>query len=110
MYQNCCKKCGSLDLHTEVKGSNTGLYCSDCGAWIKWLGKDEIRAFEYAKSSEKETTQNTNDNRKEIQCAACGRLSDESKWFNSTVHNKLKICPICGTVRFVCDENRKFRR
>lgn len=48
MYQNCCKKCGSIDLHTEVKGNNTGLYCNDCGAWVKWLGKDELRAFEYA--------------------------------------------------------------
>ena len=48
MYQNCCKKCGSLSLHTEVKGNNTGLYCNDCGAWIKWLGKDELRAFEYS--------------------------------------------------------------
>jgi endogenous inhibitor of DNA gyrase (YacG/DUF329 family) len=54
MYQNCCKKCGSLDLHTEVHGSNTGLYCSDCGAWIKWLGKDELRAFENAKIKEGE--------------------------------------------------------
>ena len=25
MYQNCCKKCGSISLHTEVKGNNTGL-------------------------------------------------------------------------------------
>jgi transcription initiation factor TFIIIB Brf1 subunit/transcription initiation factor TFIIB len=49
MYQNVCKKCGSLDLHTEVKGSNVGLYCDDCGAWIKWLGKDEQRAFEHSK-------------------------------------------------------------
>ncbi|MBU5331766.1 hypothetical protein KQI61_06115 [Anaerocolumna aminovalerica] len=54
MYQNCCKKCGSLELHTEVKGSNTGLYCSDCGAWIKWLCKDELRAFEHAKIKENE--------------------------------------------------------
>ena len=46
MYQNCCKKCGSLQLHTEIKGNNTGLFCSDCGAYIKWLGKDELRAFE----------------------------------------------------------------
>ena len=52
MYQNCCNKCGSLDLYTEAKGSNTGLYCSDCGAWIKWLSKDEIRAFENAKIKE----------------------------------------------------------
>lgn len=31
MYQNCCKKCGSISLHTETKGNNTGLYCDDCG-------------------------------------------------------------------------------
>lgn len=54
MYQNCCKKCGSISLHTEVKGNNTGLYCDDCGAWIKWLGKDELRTFEYAKQTEKQ--------------------------------------------------------
>lgn len=51
MYQNCCKKCGSISLHTEVKGNNTGLYCDDCGAWVKWLGKDELRAFEHANKS-----------------------------------------------------------
>lgn len=51
MYQNCCKKCGSVALHTEVKGNNTGLYCDDCGAFQKWLGKDELRAFEYANKS-----------------------------------------------------------
>lgn len=48
MYQNCCKKCGSVSLHTEVKGNNTGLYCESCGKWQRWLGKDELRAFEYS--------------------------------------------------------------
>ena len=48
MYQNCCKKCGSISLHIENKGNNVGLYCNDCGAWIKWLSKDEVRAFNYA--------------------------------------------------------------
>jgi len=50
MYQNCCKKCGSVSLHTEVKGNNTGLYCDDCGTWQKWLSKDELRAFNHAQS------------------------------------------------------------
>ena len=59
MYQNCCKKCGSVSLHTEVKVNNTGLYCDDCGAWIKWLGKDELRAFEYAKQTEKQIEKKT---------------------------------------------------
>ena len=53
MYQNCCRKCGSTSLHTEVKGNNTGLYCDDCGAWVKWLGKDELRAFKYSQKSYK---------------------------------------------------------
>jgi len=48
MYQNCCKKCGSVSLFTEKKGNNIGLYCKDCGAWIKWLGKDELKAFEHS--------------------------------------------------------------
>lgn len=52
-YQNCCKKCGSTSLHTEVKGNNTGLYCDDCGAWVKWVGKDELRAFEYSQNIKK---------------------------------------------------------
>lgn len=55
MYQNCCKKCGSIALHTEVKGNNTGLYCDDCGAWVKWLGKDELRAFEHSQEAQTAT-------------------------------------------------------
>ena len=48
MYQNSCKKCSCTTLYIENKGNNVGLYCSDCGAWIKWLGKDELRAYEYS--------------------------------------------------------------
>lgn len=40
-----CRKCGSASLYTEKKGNATGLYCRDCGAWLKWLGKEELRAF-----------------------------------------------------------------
>ncbi len=37
-----CDKCGSIDLFLEEKGRHTGLYCGDCGAWLKWVGKKEI--------------------------------------------------------------------
>lgn len=40
-------KCGCTDMFTEKKGTNTGLYCSKCGRFQKWLGKNELRAFEY---------------------------------------------------------------
>ena len=58
MYQNCCKKCGSLELFTEEKGTNTGLYCSDCGAYQKWLNKDELRAFKYTETKREDVTIN----------------------------------------------------
>lgn len=39
-------KCGSTDFFVDIKGTATGLYCSECGKWQKWLTKDEVRAFE----------------------------------------------------------------
>lgn len=35
-----------------MKGNNIGLYCDDCGAWVKWLGKDELNAFEHSKKNQ----------------------------------------------------------
>ncbi len=58
MYQKSCGRCGSTSLYTETKGKNVGLYCGDCGAWQKWVTKDELRAFEYNQA--KESRKNTN--------------------------------------------------
>lgn len=52
MYPKCCKKCGGTSLHIEIKGGNTGLYCNDCGKWLCWLSKDDLRAFEYSQKKE----------------------------------------------------------
>jgi hypothetical protein len=82
MYQNCCKKCGSISLHTEVKGNNTGLYCDDCGAWIKWLGKDELRAFEHANKSRG--------------LRATAKVYDEAFANNSTDNENISDCLIIG--------------
>lgn len=57
---NQCK-CGSLDFFVEKQGNNTGMYCSMCGKWQKWMNKDEIRLFEYNhKSKKKNETNQTN--------------------------------------------------
>lgn len=82
MYQNCCKKCESISLHTEVKGNNTGLYCDDCGAFQKWLGKDELRAFEYANKSRG--------------LRATAKLYDEAFGNNSTDNENISDCLIIG--------------
>ena len=38
---NHCIHCGSTNLGYSIKGDKVGLYCIDCGKWIKWLPKDE---------------------------------------------------------------------
>ena len=46
MSINNCIKCNSANLYMSMKGTHVGLYCSDCGAWQKWLTTEEIRAME----------------------------------------------------------------
>ena len=49
-----CNRCGSIDFFTESRGCNIGLYCSMCGKWKKWLGKDEAFLFEHNKTVKKQ--------------------------------------------------------
>ena len=46
MKNYACEKCGSMDLFIKSNGSQTGLYCSDCGKWIKWVSKSELPLVE----------------------------------------------------------------
>lgn len=39
-------KCGSKDIFIKDSGNNKGLYCADCGKWMQWLGKDDLRLTE----------------------------------------------------------------
>mgnify|MGYP000993146216 CR=1 FL=1 len=41
-----CRKCGSADLFVKKQSMQTGLYCGNCGAWQKWIGKEELRVIE----------------------------------------------------------------
>ncbi len=54
-----CKKCGSTKAFTDTKGNQTGIYCSDCGKWIKWATKDEIRLIEHNSTSNAKLTVDT---------------------------------------------------
>lgn len=47
-------KCGSIDFFTEPRGCNIGLFCSMCGKWKKWLGKDEALAFQHNQAGKKQ--------------------------------------------------------
>lgn len=35
-------KCGAINkVELRPQGNATGLYCTECGKWLKWVGKDE---------------------------------------------------------------------
>lgn len=43
-----CSKCNNSKLFfTEKKNIHKGLYCAECGAFIKWLGKNEYRLLKH---------------------------------------------------------------
>ena len=45
-----CKRCGSNDLFVEIKKSNIrGLYCGNCGLWLKWITKQELQVAKFKK-------------------------------------------------------------
>lgn len=52
-----CKKCGAQEyvIKEVPNGSNVhkGLYCAKCGAWEKWLSKDDVVC---SKENTKKTT------------------------------------------------------
>ncbi len=102
MYQNCCKKCGSISLHIEEKGNNTGLFCNKCGAYVKWLGKDELRAFEYSKKMRDSTPE---ENQKISKCISTGinihdeknivqRLNEFVKYLDKTINTEYDKLPL----------------
>jgi len=66
MKNYVCEKCGSLDLFIKSNGSQTGLYCSDCGKWIKWLSKSEIALAEKFIEEQKKENDNIKQEIKEV--------------------------------------------
>ena len=42
-----CSHCDSTKTKIEEKANQIGLYCAECGKWIKWLSKDEARVLKH---------------------------------------------------------------
>lgn len=41
-----CKKCSGDDFWFMKKGEQLGIYCKNCGRWLKWADKDERHLYE----------------------------------------------------------------
>ena len=37
-----CKKCESKTLEVKQVSVHRGVYCKDCGSWLKWVSKDTL--------------------------------------------------------------------
>lgn len=60
-----CKRCGCTEYILNTKGNHTGLYCSGCGKWHKWLNKDEVRVYSKLNRTE-QSIENTDDSKQII--------------------------------------------
>ena len=91
-------KCGSKEIFIEKSGNNTGLYCADCGKWITWLNKDQLRLA----NRQIECHNNEIHKYKEIlhsinELGGCGASDDYSKGYDDGISSALnKIEEITG--------------
>lgn len=61
----------------EIKKTQTGLFCQSCGAWQKWLSKDEIKAAHYKKVPVYDGSVNKVDSNKKLNIKNLKRLFDD---------------------------------
>ena len=88
-----CRKCGSVDLFIKDNGAQCGLYCKDCGAWQKWLGKDERRIVELQLSEQSKPKQTNFDRITESPVELAKFL--QGVW-NGVVKFDMFYCDECG--------------
>lgn len=44
-----CTKCGSIEVDCWINKKQIGIWCKECGKWIKWLNKEEIKYYKPTK-------------------------------------------------------------
>lgn len=42
-----CAVCGNLTFRLRQANMHKGLYCANCGRWLKWATKSEAILFEF---------------------------------------------------------------
>ena len=40
-----CRKCGGIGFYLQQSGMQVGMYCDNCGAWLKWVGKKDLDLY-----------------------------------------------------------------
>lgn len=108
MEKEKCRKCGSQNTELKKSGVQTGLYCKDCAAWIRWLKKTEVNDWLSSETSKPEAEQKTEAEPQQDPCWYC--LQDYviphayDGGITSWTHVDSIFCPRCG--RKLKEENK----
>ena len=98
MKEYICKKCGAVNhIKLEKKGTATGIYCTLCDSWLKWIGKDEIKFAEQIINSNKEQQVQNQDNPVEKKSPAQERVEQELAELKK---KKNKLFTFAGTNKY----------
>lgn len=44
-----CKKCNSINQYAILKGNRYGIYCAECGSYIKWADSSQTTVIKARK-------------------------------------------------------------
>ena len=112
-----CGKCGSGYSHAEKRGPHVGLYCDDCGSWVRWLSKAEIKNYkviepEKIRLDSKEVDSNKRSNKMSLKdyCIRSGNITDMVNgvlvccdFSCGNAQGIVNFCPVCG--KFVVEKS-----
>lgn len=59
-----CKKCNGTDFFLSKRANHTGIFCSECGSWLKWANNDEVNLF--SKESKDSVVKKENSNEQNL--------------------------------------------
>lgn len=101
-----CKKCKSENIHVRQANKRTGMYCTDCGAWIQWLTyRETLRTYDHMEKKNlipKDKAYKRSGRFKAstiVKCSNCGCQlfhSDSPKPLGQFDLIDAKYCPLCG--------------
>ena len=113
-----CSKCGSTHNYVVDAGVHAGLYCSDCGAWLKWVSRKDkdTQNIKVVSKSEHERMHKYGKNKDRVSFIDDDNfhthrmICDQTGWTTKRVDGRLEccgvdtstlgsivnFCPICG--------------
>ena len=94
-----CPRCSQNRFFMNRKGTQIGLYCSNCGAWVKWVSHKEAEGYVriglpiYEEGVEASNTESTSTGRTQLSghsCSGnCSSLKNELKTYVYGLENNL---------------------